>query len=235
MSLPVAILAGGLATRLRPLTDNAPKSLIEVAGEPFIFHQLAWLSRQGIGDVILCVGHRGEEIKAAVGDGKKWGIGVRYSYDGPQLAGTAGAIRRALPLLWDAFFVMYGDSYLRCDLAAVEAAFRASGKPALMTVLQNDGRWDTSNVLMDGDALVRYDKGHPTPDMEHIDYGLGVLSRAAFASHPNATDLAEVYESLSQRGQLAAYLVRERFYEIGSPQGLAETKEFLERQALELH
>jgi len=185
--------------------------------------------------VILCVGHRGEEIKAAVGDGKKWGIGVRYSYDGPQLAGTAGAIRRALPLLWDAFFVMYGDSYLRCDLAAVEAAFRASGKPALMTVLQNDGRWDTSNVLMDGDALVRYDKGHPTPDMEHIDYGLGVLSRAAFASHPNATDLAEVYESLSQRGQLAAYLVRERFYEIGSPQGLAETKEFLERQALELH
>ena len=235
MSLPIALLAGGLATRLRPLTDSVPKSLIGVAGKPFIFHQLEWLSRQGIGDVILCVGHRGEEIKAAVGDGKKWGLRVRYSYDGPSLRGTAGAVRGALSLLGEAFFVMYGDSYLRCDLAAIEAAFHASGKRALMTVLRNDGRWDNSNVLMDRDTLVRYDKGHPTPDMRHIDYGLGVLSKAAFAYDPQATDLAEVYESLSQQGQLAACLVQERFYEIGSPQGLAETREFLEKQTLELH
>ena len=238
MSLPVAVLAGGLATRLRPLTDCIPKSLIEVAGEPFIFHQLAMLARQGVREVVLCVAHRGEEIEAAVGDGRRWGLRVRYSYDGPQLAGTAGAVRGALSLLGEGFFVMYGDSYLRCDFADIEAKFLASGKPALMTVLRNEGHWDTSNVLMDGDRLVAYDKRHPQPQMRHIDYGLSVMHAAALESDPHTTDLAQIYEALAGQGNMAAYIVRDRFYEIGSPQGLSETRGFLEsekeKRALEL-
>jgi len=235
VSLPITVLAGGLATRLRPLTDSVPKSLIEVAGKPFIFHQLEWLSRQGIVDVVLCVGNRGNEIQAAVGDGDRWGLKVQYSYDGPSLRGTAGAVRGALPLLGEAFFVMYGDSYLRCDLVAIEAAFRSSRKPALMTVLRNEGQWDTSNVLMDGENLRLYEKRHPTAEMQHIDYGLSVLTPEALDVEPEATDLARVYESLAREGRLAAFLVQDRFYEIGSPQGLAETREFLEKQTLELH
>src|SRR6187431_438884 len=133
--LSVAILAGGLATRLRPITETIPKALVEVAGVPFIARQLDYLRAQGIPRAVLCVSYRGEQIEAAIGDGRDFGLEVRYSYDGPKLLGTGGALKRALPLLGERFFILYGDSFLPVDFGAVEAAFRASGKPALMTVL----------------------------------------------------------------------------------------------------
>src|SRR5579872_5855079 len=137
--LPVAILAGGLATRLRPLTDKIPKALVDVNGEPFIAHQLRLLASRGIPRVVLCLGYRGEMVRDFVGDGWEFGLQVNYSFDGPELRGTAGAIHQALPLLGDSFFVLYGDSYLPCDYAAVEQAFLTSGKTALMTVFCNEG------------------------------------------------------------------------------------------------
>lgn len=223
--LPVAILAGGLATRLRPVTETIPKALIQIAGEPFLAHQLRLLRSHGIERVVLCVGYLGEQVAAFAGDGSRFGLRVDYSFDGPELRGTAGALRKALPLLGDAFLVLYGDSYLPCDYQAVAAAFLASGRLAQMTVYRNEGQWDTSNVEFDGKQILAYDKKNRTPRMRYIDYGLGAM-RAAALDVPGA-DLAEVYGALLRRGELAAYELRQRFYEIGSFAGIDELNQLL--------
>jgi D-sedoheptulose 7-phosphate isomerase len=227
--LPVAILAGGLATRLGPLARETPKSLVEVAGKPFIHHQLEQLRSQGIGKVVLCVGHLGERVVAAVGDGSRFGLEVAYSFDGPELGGTAGALRRALEQLGPAFFVLYGDSYLQVQYAAIEEAYQRAQKLALMTVFRNDGQWDTSNVEFQGGRILAYSKAAHDPAMRHIDYGLGVLDRSAIEDVPatGSSDLAAVYERLLKRGELAGFEVRGRFYEIGSVTGLEETRRYL--------
>lgn len=228
--LPVAILAGGLATRLRPISETIPKALVDVAGRPFAEYQIEWLRAQRATRVVFLVGYRGEMVQEALGDGSRWGLSIDYVFDGPTLLGTGGALRRARPALGDAFFVMYGDSYLDCDLAAIEAEFRRSGQPALMTVLRNENRWDASNVVYDGGRIVRYDKKTRTPDMQHIDYGLGIVSAAALESYPvdRPFDLSTVYEDFAKEGRLAAYEVSSRFYEIGSPEGLEETRAHLQ-------
>ena len=227
--LPVAILAGGLATRLRPLTETIPKALVEIGGEPFLGHQLRLLRRSGLDRVVLCAGYRGEQIREYAGDGSAWGMRVDYSFDGPKLLGTAGAIRRALPLLGDGFFVLYGDSYLPCDYRAIEQAFRDSGKSGLMAVYRNEGRWDTSNVKYSQGRILAYDKANRTPAMRHIDYGLGVFRREPFDALPEdqPADLAAVYQELLRRGELAAFEAPTRFYEIGSLDGIRELEEFL--------
>jgi N-acetyl-alpha-D-muramate 1-phosphate uridylyltransferase len=227
MTLPVAILAGGLAARLRPLTEKIPKSLVEVAGEPFIIRQLDYLRRQRVRDVVLCIGYLGEMIKAVVGDGSRFGLTVSYSMDGPVLLGTGGALRRASPLLGEACFVLYGDSYLPVDFVAIEAEFWASSQPALMTVLYNEDRWDKSNVLFVDGKLLEYNKRAPRPDFQHIDYGLSIVRREILESLPEneAFDLASVYHALSLEKRLYGYEVFRRFYEIGSPGGLKEADE----------
>lgn len=229
MTLPVAILAGGLATRLRPITSTIPKALVEVAGRPFVEHQLALLRRAGVERVVLCVGHLGEQVEAALGDGSRHGLELAFAHDGGTLLGTGGALRRALPLLGEAFLVLYGDSYLECDYAAVARTFLASGKAGLMTVYRNDGRWDSSNVEFRDGRILRYEKNTRSPAMTHIDWGLGALRAPALAGYPEGQplDLAAVYRDLLARGELAAYEVRERFYEIGSPEGLEETRRHL--------
>ena len=224
--LPVAILAGGLATRLGALTQSKPKALIAIDREPFVAHQLRLLRKNGIQHVILCVGRMGEMIERAVGDGERFGVRVEYSYDGPVLLGTAGAIRGALPKLGGSFLVMYGDSYLPCDFAAVEREFSRSGKLGLMTVFRNEGQWDSSNVEFEEGRLLAYNKKNRTERMRYIDYGLGVFRAEAFAKSC-AADLADVYADLLKTGELAAFEVRERFYEIGSPAGLAELESLL--------
>jgi NDP-sugar pyrophosphorylase family protein len=228
-ALTVAILAGGLATRLRPVTERVPKSLLEVNGEPFALHQLRLLHAKGIRRVVLCVGHLGALVERAIGDGDALGLQVDYSFDGPSLLGTAGAIRNALPKLGDAFFVMYGDSYLPCDYAAIARSFESRSALAMMTIFRNEGKWDASNVEYEAGTILAYSKKNRTPRMRHIDYGLGVFRAQAFQNLPAhvACDLADLYRDLLQRKQLAAFEVHERFYEIGSPAGLQETAEFL--------
>src|SRR3954451_13226566 len=200
---PVAILAGGLATRLRPMTQNIPKALVEIAGQPFLVHQLRLLQSVGVRKVVLCVGHRGEMIEQAFHDGGRIGMELGYSYDGPELLGTGGALKKALPLLGKNFLVLYGDSYLPIDYAEPVRVFRASGRPGLMTVFGNEGRWDPSNVLFKEGIIERYAKRDPSPEMRHIDYGLGILRAAAFSSWPEgmAFDLADVYQALIARGE----------------------------------
>jgi NDP-sugar pyrophosphorylase family protein len=227
--LPVALLAGGLATRLRPITEKVPKLLIEVAGEPFFSHQLRLLKKAGLSRIVLCVGHLGEKIVEQYGDGGKWGVRIEYSFDGPKLLGTGGALIRALPLLGGAFYTLYGDSYLPIDYQAVGNRFLQSGKLGLMTVFENHERYDASNVWFENGAIVAYDKKNRPPQMHHIDYGLGVFRAAAFDGFPRdaVVDLSEVQKSLVARGELAGYEVPERFYEIGSPEGLKELDQLL--------
>jgi NDP-sugar pyrophosphorylase family protein len=238
--IPVAILAGGLATRLRPITEKIPKSLVPVAGEPFLAHQLKLLHARGIRRVVLCVGHLGEMIERDFG-GEKFGVKLDYSFDSPRqsaataggekLLGTGGAIKRALPKLGDEFFILYGDSYLPLDYAPVAEFFHRSGKAGLMTVYRNEGRYDASNVVFRDGEIVVYDKKLKSPEMKHIDYGLSLFKASVFEAFPadEKFDLADVMQKLVREKQLAGYEVSERFYEMGSPTGLAELEALLKK------
>jgi NDP-sugar pyrophosphorylase family protein len=229
VSLPVAILAGGLATRLRPVTDTIPKALVEVAGRPFAEYQIEWLKDQGVSRIVFLVAHLGGMIQDALGDGRRWKLSIEYVFDGPDPLGTGGALKRAQPRLGEAFVVLYGDSLLDCDLAAIEDEFVRSRRAGLMTVFRNDNRWDSSNVLYENGQVRRYDKRSRTTDMRHIDYGLGILAARALApfSTDRPFDLSDVYQRLSADGDLAAFEATNRFYEIGSPEGLDDTRTFL--------
>jgi NDP-sugar pyrophosphorylase family protein len=227
---PVAILAGGLATRLRPLTKTIPKALITVAGEPFIGHQLRLLNSRGIRTVVLCVGYLGEVIAAELGDGKRFGVEIDYSFDGPRLLGTGGALKRAAAKLGDRFFVLYGDSYLPIHYRQVAKPFLGSRKSSMMNVYKNEDRWDKSNVWFDGNKICRYDKNQHIPEMRHIDYGLGVLRSNVLTEWPDKPfDLANLYQDLIAKNELAGFEVSTRFYEIGSTEGLAELDSLLRK------
>ena len=240
---PICILAGGLGTRLGEHVRDTPKPLIEVAGEPFLFHQLRLLAAHGAREIVLCVGYLGEQVRQAVG-GRRFGLRIVYSFDGQpprpvpagvpeparglQLDGTLGAVRRAQPLLGERFLVLYGDTYLRIDPAAVAAAWRASGLPATMSVLRNEGRWDTSNAIYSAGRVLAYDKRAPRPEMRWIDYGLsGLEPRLLDLLPPEARDLGDLFHRLAAERLLHGYEASERFYEIGTPAALAETDAFL--------
>jgi NDP-sugar pyrophosphorylase family protein len=229
---PVVILAGGLGTRLYPETRKVPKSLVEVAGKPFISHQLSLLRSQGVSEVLLCVGNLGEQIEAYVKDGSEWGLKVGYSYDGGALLGTGGALKKAAAKLPGRFLVLYGDSYLDTDLEPIIARFEAEGKPALMTLYRNRNEICGSNVLFRDGKIVRYDKKNPLPEMEHIDYGLSVLTKGVFDGRPEGApfDLAEVFTELIGQGKMAAFEVGTRFHETGSFSGIKETEEYMLRK-----
>lgn len=224
---PICILAGGLGTRLGEKVRDTPKPLIEVAGEPFLLHQLRLLASHGASEIILCVGYLGDLIERRIGT-ELFGLKINYSFDAPELSGTLGAIVRARDLLGERFLVLYGDTYLRMDYAAAATGWRASGLPAMMTVLRNDGRWDTSNVLYAHDRIVEYNKSAPRREMLWIDYGLGGFNQSALdLATPNTTDVAELYSQLAREELLYGFETDERFYEIGSPDALAETQAFM--------
>jgi MurNAc alpha-1-phosphate uridylyltransferase len=228
---PVCILAGGLGTRLGDQVRSMPKPLLEVAGEPFLHHQLRLLKRYGAREVVLCVGYLGEQIEERIGS-ERFGLKIAYSYDGSEPLGTLGAVRGAAPQLGARFLVLYGDTYLRTDYAAAAVAWERSGREAMMTVLRNEGRWDTSNALFDGERVTAYDKRAPTAEMRWIDYGLGGLLAGALDSvGPDVSDLAELYGELARRGELFGFEATERFYEIGTPASLEETSAFLSRES----
>lgn len=232
MSLPIAILVGGLATRLRPLTDGIPKALIPVNGRPFLAHQLDLLKTSGITNVVICAWYKGEKVAEYAGSGSQFGLKIRYSYDGEQPLGTGGAIRKALPLLGNAFFVLYGDSYLPIDYSAVEKVFIDSGKDALMTVFQNLDQGDRSNVRFENGEIMVYDKVNRIKEMRHIDYGLGVFKASVFSEYQSGKnfDLACVYQTLLKDERLAAHEVRQRFYGVGSFEGIRDLENYLKKK-----
>jgi N-acetyl-alpha-D-muramate 1-phosphate uridylyltransferase len=224
-----AILSGGLATRLRPLTETVPKCLVDVAGKPFIDRQLSLLQSKGIDHVILCLGHMGQQVEQIVGTGERWNLRVDYSYDGPELLGTAGALQQARPYLADVFWVLYGDSYLDFDYAAVSDHFehRGAGKLGLMTVFANQNRWDKSNVVFKNGQILKYDKTKQSPEMLHIDYGATLLRAGALDLIPHMPyDLADLYSRMVEAGLILGYEIRQRFYEVGSYEGIADADRY---------
>lgn len=225
----LALLAGGLATRLYPLTETMPKSLVQVAGEPFLAHQLRWMAAQGVRDVVICCGHLGKQVREFAGDGERFGLGVRYSEDGGHALGTGGAIRHALPMLGGEFLVMYGDSWLTASLQDLWAAFCGQSCAGMMTVFRNENRWDESNVEICDGRVARYEKGLHHAGLTHIDYGLSAFCAEAFEGIPDGRvfDLGLVFHELMMGGELACHEVGERFYEIGSFEGLRETEAML--------
>lgn len=227
--LPIAIIAGGLGTRLGAISENIPKALVPVCGRPFIDYQLALLKQNGITEVVLCVGYLGELIEAHVGNGSAYGLSVRYAYDGPSRIGTGGALKNALPMLGERFFSTFGDSYLRCDYRAIAKAFIASRKLGLMTVYRNNGALAPSNVLFESNQIRAYDKRNPSAKMQYIDFGLSVFDSSAFQQLPVgiSVDLTVVNVDLIARDELAGYEAHDRFYEVGTPQGIADLELFL--------
>lgn len=224
--MQAVILAGGLATRMRPRTLTVPKAMLEVAGRPFIEHQLERLAACGVRSIVMCVAHLGEQIEAHVGDGRRFGVEVVWSYEpGGHLLGTAGAIRAALDRLEPTFLVTYGDSYLPFDYAAPLRALAAHADcDGVMAIFANGGRWDVSNVITDGTWVTRYEKNTGDPAFDHIDYGATALRRDVIAAIPPATPVGfdTIQRDLAARKRLRACIARERFFEIGSPEGLDE-------------
>lgn len=234
MSLPsVAVLAGGLATRMRPYTETIPKSLLPVAGKPFVCHQLELLAKQGVRHVVFCLGHLGEQIIDAVGTGSAFGLRVDYSHDGETPLGTGGALAKASYLLGDEFFVLYGDSYLRCNYWDVYRSFlETPGRDCLMTIYKNDNAHDSSNVVFENGKILLYDKRNSIAAMRHIDYGLGLVRTRVLSefSDKGSFDLAMLYEKLVRESRASGFEVSERFYEIGSREGWSELDKLLNHE-----
>ena len=237
MTLQCVILAGGLGTRMRPVTETIPKALVPVLGVPFVDWQLQLLAGQGIDRVLLSVGYRGDMLRQHLGDGSRFGLRLTWIDEGCDLRGTGGALRLALDAgaLEDDFFVLYGDSYLPIAMADVERAWQRCHGRALMTVMRNEGRWDASNVILSEERVVLYDKSRPARrrrEMRWIDYGLSILTADVIArrtSSGSSADLADILRELSVEGTLAAFEVAERFYEAGSPDGLADLEAYLSK------
>jgi len=225
----LALLVGGMATRLWPITEEIPKAMIEVVGKPFIAHQLILLKHQGITDVVICAGYLGEQIQDFVQNGERFGVKVSYSFDGEKLLGTGGALHKALPLLGNMFFVMYGDSYLGTNYSSIVTFFLSMKKRGLMTVFRNNNQWDKSNILFENDLILEYNKKYPIPQMKHIDYGLSLLRKEALRGiqEGKVFDIADLFADLVEQNDMLGYEVKERFYEIGSQDGLKETEGYL--------
>lgn len=227
--LSLAILAGGLATRLHPITQTIPKALVPVVGEPFLAHQIRLLARYGVHDIILCVGHLGNQVEEVFGDGSHFKVRLRYSYDGAQLRGTAGALRQALPLLGQSFLVLYGDSYLDIDYAAVSKKFMDGNAVALMTVIENSQGTEPSNVWFENQRVVAYNKKTPQPEMRYIDYGLSAYQAECLEKY-EGNDLSDLQSKLAEQGLLAGFEVAVPYHEIGSHRGLKALESYFYRQ-----
>lgn len=232
--MQAVILAGGLGTRLQPITDTIPKAMVPVCGRPFLEYQLEVLTRHGVGAVVICLGHLGHMIEEHFGDGTKFGVSIRYGREQDRLLGTAGAVKNVEDFLREAFFVIYGDSYLVVDYTHAMQHLLDHGRLGLMVVLRNEDRWDRSNVVLDGAYVRTYDKRQRLPGMIYIDFGVSAFRREAFSgiARGEHADLTDVYHNLIRRRQLLAYETPHRFYEIGSPEGLQEFEALVQSGAL---
>ncbi len=222
----IALLAGGLATRLYPMTHDTPKLMLMIDDKPFIHYQLKRLKENGLRRVILCVGKHGEQIEDYFRLAPDYGLDIVFSYDGDKQLGTGGALKKALPLLSDPFFILYGDSFLNLDYRHIYQCFREQNDQALMTIYNNKDKWDTSNIVYKNNRILTYDKKNKTADMSYIDYGLGLIHKRSFDSFTDGPfDLAQLYQRLVAHGEMMGYEVFDRFYEVGSFDGLEETRQ----------
>ncbi|MCR5651455.1 MAG: HAD-IIIA family hydrolase [Lachnospiraceae bacterium] len=229
----VVVMMGGVGSRLGSLVKDTPKPLLPVCGRPFFEYELDLLKAAGFRSFLFLTGYLSSEIEECFGDGKSYGVEIRYRKDGtdengePELLGTGGAIRNALDMLEEDFLLVYADSFMDIDYREAVCRYfseKEKGALSLMTLLHNGGRFDKSNVIWRDGKIVLYDKNDPSPDMDYIDYGVNMFSRSVFDSYSEGAvfDLSEVQHSLSENGRLAGLVVDKRFYEIGRPESYKE-------------
>jgi NDP-sugar pyrophosphorylase family protein len=232
--LPLAVLAGGFATRLGLITSDVPKNMLMINGKPFVDWQLDLLSKNGYKKLVFCVSHKSQLIQDYLGDGSKFHVEIEYSFDGTSQLGTGGAIQNALSLLGPKFGVIYGDSLLPINYSDVENHFLNAEKLALMTVFRNENRFDASNVQFDQGILYKYEKGKVDSKMQHIDYGLTYFKREAFLGRGELKefDLAEMCHDLANNGNIGGFEVFEEFFEIGSQSGINRTSKYLRERSV---
>lgn len=226
--MTLVILAGGMATRLYPVTLEIPKSLIDINGKPFIQHQIDLIKSKGINKIVLCLGNFAKPIEDFLGNGNSDSFDIKYSYDGDTLLGTGGAIKKAFPLLSDPFMIMYGDSYLNIEYIDIMEYFNNFDKSGLMTVLKNENKWDKSNIVFREGRIIKYEKVDDT-EFDYIDYGFSILRKNALTPFMSEDkfDLKDVFKDLISKQEMLGFEVFNRFYEIGSFQGIEETKDYL--------
>jgi NDP-sugar pyrophosphorylase family protein len=234
MSMQAVILAGGLGTRLGGLTAGLPKPMVDVAGKLFLEYELALLRRYGISDIVLCIGHKADVIEGYFGDGSRFDMSIRYSIEGDELMGTAGAVKQAEHLIQDDFLLTYADTYLQMDYHAAYETFASSGRLGMMVVLPNDNGVETSNIIVEGDRVAVYDKFSLRPEMHHINFGVSYLRKAALNLVPAGQKYTQEdwYQDLIKDNNLGAFETHQRYYEIGSPDGLQEFRSLISRGVL---
>lgn len=229
--MQAVILAGGLGTRLGSLTRTMPKPMMQVAGIPYLEHQLRLLEQQSIRDVVLLTGYLGEKIEEYFGDGGRFGLALRYSRE-PQPLGTAGALREAGPMLADSFVLIYGDSYLPVSYPAVHEQLVASGAQGLM-VVYGDQSGDTSvkkNVDVDNAGYVTVYEKDSERELPYVEAGVLAFRKSLLALIPPAGGVSlekEIFPQLIGRRRLAAHITQQRFYDIGTPERLRVFENFL--------
>jgi len=233
--MQVVILAGGLVTRLGALTERIPKAMVPILGRPFLEHQITLLRENGVLDILLCIGHYGDQIKAYFGDGRKFGVRIAYSEEGEALLGTGGALKKAQALIDDRFFLMWGDSYLILDYQAIWSSFIKSGALALMVVYKNNNQGIKSNVSLQHGKVAVYDKWQRHREMEYIDNGLSALNKDLLARIPEHTyfEIETIFGELAIEGELAGYETSQKYFEIGSLEGIRELETLLKRRRIE--
>ena len=232
--MQAVILAGGLGTRVQSRIGPGPKSMLLIREKPFLEYQLNLLRKNGIREILLCVGYLSELIEQHFGDGKNFGVKLTYSYEKEKLLGTGGALRNALPLLEESFYLLYGDSYLEISFPEVYHSFERQDCPVLITVYRNENRWDRSNVVFDNGKVKLYDKRKIAPGMNYIDYGLAVFRRTSVEVIPAGIpyDLSKLYSKLAREGKLVGREVFQRFYEVGSASGIKDFEDFVTERRL---
>ena len=230
--MQIVILCGGKATRLYPLTKKIPKSMMRFEGKPFLEKQLDLLKKNRIFDIVLCVGYKAEQIKKYFGDGKNFGVKIKYSSDKKKLLGTGGALKKAENLLEDSFLVMWGDSYLPFNFQKAIKFFKKSNKPGMMIVFKNLNKYEPSNVEVKNNLVKSYSKKRKTKKMKYIDYGISIYRKEVLKHLPKnqICDLTKLQQALIKKRQLLAYPAEKRFYQIGSPDGLEELKNYIKRK-----
>jgi len=230
--MQIVVLCGGKATRLYPLTKKIPKSMMRFEGKPFLEKQLDLLKKNRIFDIVLCVGYKAEQIKKYFGDGKNFGVEIKYSSDKKRLLGTGGALKKAENLLEDSFLVMWGDSYLPFNFQKAIKFFKKSNKPGMMIVFKNLNKYEPSNVEVKNNLVKSYSKKRKTKKMKYIDYGISIYRKEVLKHLPKnqICDLTKLQQALIKKRQLLAYPAEKRFYQIGSPDGLEELKNYIKRK-----
>ena len=233
MEEAIVIISGGLATRLGPLAENIPKSLLEFNNKPFIQHQIELLAKKGFKNIVICLGHLGEQIEDFLGNGKWLNVDINYSFDGATLLGTGGAVLKARNYLSDVFFIIYGDSYLDIDYKTALNFLYENNKLGLMTVYENNNQYDKSNVIYKNNMVAIYDKKNRTNEMDYIDYGLSIFNKEALNLidlKSGFYDLADLLNILSKKNQLLGFEVKKRFYEIGSQKGIKDFNDYITKK-----